>query len=52
MHSQKNISKIFYFMLQLTSASENRRNTKLDESICPSLYFNYRLIACPGNQLW
>ena len=52
MHSQKNISKIFQFMLQLTSASSNRGKSNLDESICPSLYFNYRLIACPGNQLW
>lgn len=37
MHSQKNISKIFYFMLQLSSASDNRRNTKLDESIWPDI---------------
>lgn len=36
-------------MLQLSSASDNRRNTKLDESICPSLYFN-QLIEMPAQK--
>ena len=36
-------------MLQLTSASDNRKKTNLDESICPSLYFN-QLIEMPAQK--